>query len=83
MLEIQHLIKMCWRDKRVIEKVKSSYAINMAAGENISNQALPCNINDPLFLETLLMMIRGNTIIYISIKKRNELIEEKNLKLIY
>ena len=38
------------------------------------------NINDQLFLETLLMTIRGNTIKYGSIKKRKKLEEENKLE---
>ena len=30
--------------------------------ENIANDEIQLNINDQLFLETLLVMIRGNTI---------------------
>ena len=38
------------------------------------------DINDQLFLETLLMTIRGNTIKYSSIKKRKKLEEENKLE---
>ena len=38
---------------------------------NISNEEIQFNINDQLFLETLLMMIRGNTIKYSS-ERRNK-----------
>ena len=37
---------------------------------NIANDEIQFNINDLLFLETLLMMIRGNTIKYSSEKKK-------------
>ena len=56
--------------KRVIEEVKGTYATNIEPGENIPNQDIVFNINDQLFLETLLMMIRGNTIKYSSIRKK-------------
>ena len=56
--------------KQVIDEVKRTYAANIEPGENIQNQDIIFNINDQLFLETLLMMIRGNTIKYSSIRKK-------------
>ena len=44
-------------------------------------EELQFNINDPLFLETLLMIIRGDTIKYSSIKKKERYKEEQDLKL--
>ena len=44
---------------------------------DILDNEIMFNINDQLFLETLLMTIRGNTIKYSSIKKRRKLEEEK------
>ena len=44
---------------------------------NISNE-IQFNINDQLLLETLLMMIRGNTIKHSSEKKKQRLKEEKH-----
>ena len=38
------------------------------------------NINDQLFLETLLMIIRGNTVKYSAIKMRKKYEEEKKLE---
>ena len=60
------------------EEVKGTYATNIEPGENIPNQDIVFNINDQLFLETLLMMIRGKTIEYSSIRKKNKLKEKKN-----
>ena len=59
--------------KQVIDEVKRTYATNIEPGENIPNQDIIFNINDQLFLETLLMMIRDNTIKYSSIRKGNTL----------
>ena len=64
---------------KLIQEVKQSYAINMHE-ENISNEDILLNINDQLFLETLLMMIRGHTIKYSSIKKKQSLEEERKLQ---
>ena len=38
------------------------------------------NINDQLFLETLLVIIRGQTIKYSSFKKKQSLAEERKLE---
>ena len=48
--------------KKVIEDVKQTYSINIRLCENIPNQNLQFNIHDQLFLETLLRIIRENTI---------------------
>ena len=56
--------------KQVMDEVKRTYAANIEPGENIPNQDIIFNINDQLFLETLLMMIKGNTIKYKSIRKK-------------
>ena len=66
--------------KKVIEDVKQTYGTNIRPGENISNQNLQFSINDQLFLETLLMIIRGNTIKFSSIKKKENIREEQNLE---
>ena len=47
--------------KNTIEDIKKTYVIN-GNDENIANDEIQFNINDQLFLETLLMIIRGNTI---------------------
>ena len=48
--------------------------------ENTTDDEIQFNINDQLFLETLLMVIRGNTIKYSSVKKRKKLEEENKLE---
>ena len=58
--------------KKIINEVKSMYVTN---SENINvNEILDndivFNINDQLFLENLLMTIRGETIKYSSVKKK-------------
>ena len=60
--------------KNTIEEVKNTYIINDNVNErvNISNEQMKFNINDQLFLETLLMIIRGNTIKDSAIKKRKQ-----------
>ena len=56
--------------KDTIKEVKTTHSMNNENNiELISNEDLNFNINDQLFLETLLMMIRGNTIKYSSFKK--------------
>ena len=47
---------------------------------NIAYDEIQFNINDQLFLETLLMMIRGNTIKYSSEKKKKRVKEENALE---
>ena len=65
------------KDKKYIEDVKATlreiknrYKINEANLNDIPDNEIEFNINDQLFLETLLMTIRGNTIKYSSIKKK-------------
>ena len=65
--------------KNTIEDVKKTY-VNNGNDVNIANDEIQFNINDQLFLETLLMMIRGNTIKYSSEKKRKTVKEEKALE---
>ena len=68
--------------KNTIDDVKKTYVSNennLNHG-NISNEEIQFHINDQLFLETLLMMIRGNTIKYSSEKKKKRLKEEKTLE---
>ena len=62
--------KIVEETKQVIDEVKRTYAANIELGENIPNQDIIFKINDQLFLETLLMMIRGNTIKFSSIRKK-------------
>lgn len=54
--------------KNVIQEVKQTYATNMQ--NDISGEDILFIINDLLFLETLLMMVRGCTIEYSSVKKK-------------
>ena len=49
-------------------------------GKKNENQDIMFGINDQLFLETLLTIIRGNTIKYSSIKKRKCNEEENKLE---
>ena len=48
--------------------------------ENIPDEEIQFNISDQLFFETLLMMIRGNSIKYSSFRKRKKNEEENNLE---
>ena len=48
--------------------------------ENTTDDKIQFNINDQLFLETLLMVIRGNTIKYSSVKNRKKIEEENKLE---
>ena len=65
--------------KKIIEDVKQTYATNLNPDEMIPNLDLQFNINDQLFLETLLMMIGRDTIKYSSIKKKLSCKEEQSL----
>ena len=64
--------------KNTIEDVKKTY-VNNGNDVNIANDEIQFNINDQLFLETLLIMIRGNTIKYSSEKKKKRVKEENAL----
>ena len=68
--------------KNTIKEVKSKYVINEenVDVETLSNCDIKFNINDQLFLETLLMIIRGNTIKYSSIKRRKKGEHEQKLE---
>ena len=66
--------------KRVIEEVKQTYAINLQGEINIPNEDIMFNINDQLFLEILLCIIRGYTIKYSSFKKKQPIAEDQNLR---
>ena len=65
--------------KNTIEDVKKTY-VNNGIDVNIANDEIQFNINDQLFLETSLMMIRGNTIKYSSEKKKKRVKEENALE---
>ena len=65
--------------KNTVSEVKQSYLINN--GEtNIDNQEQEFSINNQLFLETLLLMIRGSTIKYISQRKKQRQKKEAKLE---
>ena len=65
--------------KSIILEVKSRYAVNNQnpniSFTDISNNELLLSMNDQLFWETLLLEIRGKTIVYSSFKKDKKLIE--------
>ena len=68
--------------KKIILDVKKQYAIiiyDQDNIENVSDELIEFSISDQLFLETLLMEIRGKTISYSSFKKKTEMREENNL----
>ena len=67
--------------KNIIEDVKKTYATNLNPDEYMPIEELQFNINDQLFLETLLMSIRGDTKKYSSIKKKERYKEEQDLEL--
>ena len=63
-----------------IEDIKNQYsAIPLSEKQNIMNSDFLLSIDDQLFLETLLMEIRGKTIAFSSYKKRKERDKEENL----
>ena len=71
-----------------IEEVKLQYCLPIYNNENlqnIPNSEIQFTINDQLFLDTLLMEIRGQTISFSSYKKKQndqneKLLAEKNIK---
>ena len=65
--------------KNTISDVKQTYQINNGEN-NIDNQEQEFSINDQLFLETLLLMIRGSTIKYSSQRKKQRQEEEAKLE---
>lgn len=68
--------------KDTIKDVKSTYKTHGEENINyeVNSENISFNINDQLFLETLLLMIRGNTIQYSSLKKKKSQEEEKRLE---
>ena len=71
--------------KTVIDDTINLYKINNNNNNNNNNNTVPDDniqftINDQLFLETLLIMIRGETIKYSSIKKKENMQEEIKLE---
>ena len=65
--------------KHTISEVKQTYLINNGEN-NIYNQEQEFSINDQLFLETFLLMIRGSTIKYSSQRKKQRQEEEVKLE---
>ena len=60
--------------KKIITDIKIQYSVpiyNMENINTITNENIAFTINDQLFLDTLLMEIRGKSISYSSYKKRN------------
>ena len=68
--------------KDTISEVKQTYTTNKNK-DNTDAEQIKFNINDQLFLETFLLMIRGNTIKYSSYKKKQQLEEERKLELCF
>ena len=66
--------------KQTLREIKNRYKINEANLKDIPDNEIEFNINDQLFLETLLMTMRGNTIKYSPIKKRKKLEDEHKLE---
>ena len=72
--------------KETINEVKNTYIrknndmTEEANTQNISNEQIEFTINDQLFLETLLLMIRGNSIKYSSLRKKKKQAEENKLE---
>ena len=69
-------------NKHTIDDVEKAYLSNEnnLNHENIFNEEIQLNISDQLILETLLMMIRGNTIKYSSEKKKKKIKRGKTLE---
>ena len=65
--------------KETINEVKLTY-INHNQDTNVSDENIIFDINDQLFLETLLLIIRGKTIQYSLFKKKKSQEEENKLE---
>ena len=65
--------------KKTINEVKSTY-IDHNQDTNGSDENIIFDINDQLFLETLLLIIRGKTIQYSSFKRKKSQEEENKLE---
>ena len=63
-----------------IDEVKKQYVYNMDQIDNVPDDEIQFVINDQLFLETLLMELRGKSISFSSYKKKIE--EQKEKKII-
>ena len=66
--------------KHIIKETKREYS-NIPENEinDLTNEEIPMNIPDDLFLETLLLKIRGATIPYCAANKRNRENQKKSL----
>ena len=76
LLKDQNYIKIV---KDTILEVKQTYSLNKD-NNNSDAEPIKFNINDQLFLETLLLMIRGNTIKYSSFRKKQQQEEERKIE---
>ena len=68
--------------KKVIQDVKQQYAVpvyNLDNLKDIPDEDIQFSVNDQLFLETILVEIRGKTISFASYKKRQRNNREANL----
>ena len=68
--------------KETMDRVKKQYAVfvyNYESLKSVDNLDIHFNIDDQLFLETLLMEIRGKTISYATYKKREKVRLENKL----
>lgn len=68
--------------KQLVQRIIQQYASddqNQSVNDSVTNQNISLSIDDKLFLETLLMQIRGHTISYATFKKRQDNINEKTL----
>ena len=74
LLKDQNYIKIV---KDTISEVKQTYKLN---NDDLDSKQTEFSINDQLFLETLLLMIRGNTFKYSSFKKKQQQQEEIKLE---
>ena len=68
--DIQYVNKI----KGLINRIKLQYSTNPQQGENslLNDRDIQFNINDQLFVETLMMEIRGETISIASYKKKQQ-----------
>lgn len=68
--------------QQIVSNIKAYYSLpiyNKSNIENITDEEIQFIIDDQLFLETLLLEIRGKTISYSSYKKKKSNEKEKNL----
>ena len=75
----QEYIKIVKEKITDVKKQYSALVYNFDNIEAVSNEKLQCTINSQLFLETLLMEIRGKTISYSSYKKKQKATRELDL----